>query len=135
MTTTPPPSGDAPTAVRLLHVDAHSASMPPAQAKPTSLTGQHESTLEAWLGAPNASTGVWECEPGEFTAERIGVTEVCHIVSGNAIVEGDDGASAEIGPGSLLVLPDGWRGRWIVRESIRKTYTMIPSTASAAADR
>jgi len=31
----------------------------------------------------------------------------------------------ECGPGSLLVLPQGWRGTWVVRETIRKTYVIV----------
>lgn len=111
--------------VSLRHVVVGETQLPPPQVKPTSRTGQMESTLGVWQGSSGTSSGVWECEPGEFTAVRDDCTEICHILTGRATVIGDDGTSAEIGPGSLLVLAQGWRGTWIVHETIRKTYVMI----------
>ena len=104
--------------------------MPTPQPKPTSSTGQTESTLNVWEPWPNISVGIWECEPGEFTAIRNEYAEVCQILSGTGSVHGDDGTSAEVGPGSLLVLPLGWRGRWIVRETIRKSYALLAGASN-----
>jgi uncharacterized cupin superfamily protein len=112
------------TSVKLLQVDAAKVEMPEPQPKPTSLSGQLESSLGVWADAVT-DTGVWECGPGEFTADRSGATEVCHIISGSGTVVGEDGTAADIGPGTLLVLPRGWRGTWFVKESIRKTYVMV----------
>ncbi|MDF3337324.1 cupin domain-containing protein [Mycolicibacterium septicum] len=108
----------------LLSVTATTVEMPEPQPKPTSVSGQLESSLELW-GDLVTDTGVWECDPGEFTADRSGATEVCHIISGSGTVVGEDGTSADIGPGTLLVLPRGWRGTWFVKEAIRKTYVMV----------
>ncbi|PEG62823.1 cupin domain-containing protein [Mycolicibacterium boenickei] len=108
----------------LLSVAAATVEMPEPQPKPTSVSGQLESSLELW-GDAVTDTGVWECGPGEFTADRSGATEVCHIISGSGRVVGEDGTSADIGPGTLLVLPRGWRGTWFVKEAIRKTYVMV----------
>jgi uncharacterized cupin superfamily protein len=110
--------------VSLRHAHAPEIDLPEPQPKPTSVSSQLESTMNLWDGGPTAA-GVWECEPGEFTADRTNTTEVCHIISGSATVTGDDGVSAEIGPGSLLVLPRGWRGTWFVRQTIRKSYVTI----------
>ncbi|NJC73935.1 DUF861 domain-containing protein [Planosporangium thailandense] len=112
------------------HVAADAAALPAAQPKPTSLTGQVESALAVWQSAAPTSAGIWECDPGEFTAARPDLTEVCQILSGSGTVTGEDGVSAEIGPGSLLVLPLGWRGTWVVREKIRKTYVLIGGAAT-----
>lgn len=112
------------TSVSLLSVTATTVEMPEPQPKPTSVSGQLESLLELW-GDAVTDTGVWECDPGEFTADRSGATEVCHIISGSGTVVGEDGTSADIGPGTLLVLPRGWRGTWFVKEAIRKTYVMV----------
>ncbi|MGV0813175.1 cupin domain-containing protein [Mycolicibacterium boenickei] len=112
------------TNVNLHHVDATSVELPEPQPKPTSISGQLESAIGVWADAVT-DTGVWECGPGEFTADRSSTTEVCHIISGSGTVVGEDGASADIGPGTLLVLPRGWRGTWIVKEAIRKTYVMV----------
>jgi uncharacterized cupin superfamily protein len=113
------------TPASLRHVAADAATLPPAKPKPTSRTGQFESALSVWQSAAPTSTGIWECEPGEFTASRDDHTEICQILSGSGTVIGDDGVSAELTPGSLLVLPLGWRGTWVVREKIRKTYVLI----------
>jgi uncharacterized protein len=118
------PQTDSGTHLR--HGDSRAVTMPESQPKPTSLTDQRESTLSVWSGGA-IDTGVWECGPGEFTADRSEATEVCHIVSGSGTVVGEDGVRAEIGPGSLLVLPRGWRGTWHVTETIRKTYVFVES--------
>ncbi|MEU8246810.1 cupin domain-containing protein [Nonomuraea sp. NPDC048916] len=111
----------------LVHLpNAHSAALPPEQPKPTSLTGQSESTLEVWSDG-RAETGIWECEPGSFTAVRDGHHEVCQILAGRATLTGEDGQVVELAPGSTIVLPDGWRGTWDVHETIRKTYVMMPA--------
>jgi uncharacterized cupin superfamily protein len=56
-------------------------------------------------------------------ADRSTNTEVCQIISGYGTVTGEDGAA--IGPGSLLVLPRGWRGTWVIRETIRKSFVIV----------
>lgn len=122
------PRADAkpiPEPVSLRHVAAGTVELPQAEPKPTSRTGQLESTLSVWEAGPDTSSGVWECGPGEFTASRDTFAEVCHIMSGSATVRGDDGTSASISAGSLLVLPLGWRGTWIIHETIRKTYVLV----------
>lgn len=124
-------SHNSPPPASLLHLSAPLAQLPPRQPKPTSSTGQTESALEVWESTTNASVGLWECEPGEFTAVRDDYAEVCQILSGSASVHGDDGISTEVSAGSLLILPLGWRGRWIVRETIRKTYVLLPAAPQA----
>jgi uncharacterized cupin superfamily protein len=126
----PATSDRATTPVSLRHVAADTVALPEPQAKPTSRTGQVEATLSVWQSAAPTSTGIWECDPGEFTAVRDDYTEVCQILSGSGTVRGDDGVNAELAPGSLLVLPVGWRGTWVVRETIRKTYVLIGGAAT-----
>lgn len=127
MTTTPTQDaampGPAPAALR--HIAVGDAQLPQPTAKPTSRTGQHESTLVLWDDGSGSSSGIWECEPGTFTATRDDCTEVCQIVAGRASIVGDDGTSAELAAGSLLILPQGWRGRWTIHETIRKTWAII----------
>jgi uncharacterized cupin superfamily protein len=110
----------------LVHLSAPAAALPEPAPKPTSLDGQVESTLVTWE-APDGSTevGVWECSPGRFTAVRDGYSETCQILSGRATIEGEDGVSAELEPGSTIVLPSGWRGTWTVHETLRKTYVIV----------
>ena len=114
------------TSPALVHLEATTAGLPEPVAKPTSLDGQVEASLEAWKAADGSiDVGVWECGPGRFTAVRDGVTEVCQILAGRATIEGEDGVSAELGPGSAIVLPSGWRGTWTIHETVRKTYVMM----------
>ncbi|MEU4231835.1 cupin domain-containing protein [Nonomuraea sp. NPDC026600] len=103
---------------------APSVSLPAAEPKPTSLTGQSESTLEVWADSL-AEAGIWECGPGSFTAVRDGFHEICQILAGRATLTGEDGQTVELAPGSTVVLPDGWRGTWDVHETIRKTYVSV----------
>jgi uncharacterized cupin superfamily protein len=109
----------------LRHADAPSRDLGAPAPKPTSTTGQQEASAELWTSPDGATeVGVWECDPGTFTAVRDGMAEVCQILSGRATITGEDGTVAEVGPGSTLVLPDGWRGTWQVHETVRKTYVM-----------
>jgi uncharacterized cupin superfamily protein len=99
--------------------------MPASELKPTSTTGQREATRPV-AGLRTAHAGVWECEAGTFTADRTHMAEVCTIVSGRAILVTEGSSDHhEVGPGSLFVLPRGWRGTWVVTERIRKTYVML----------
>jgi uncharacterized cupin superfamily protein len=120
-----------PEPVSLRHVTADTVALPQPQPKPTSRTGQMESTLSMWEAGPDTSTGVWECEPGEFSAVRDTCTEVCQILSGTATVHGEDGTSVRVAAGSLLVLPIGWRGTWVIHEKIRKTYVLVGGATEA----
>ena len=104
--------------------------MPASELKPTSTTGQREATLPV-AGLKTAHAGVWECEVGTFTADRAEMAEVCTIVSGRAVIATEGTSDRhDVGPGSLLVLPRGWRGTWVVTERIRKTYVMLPDRSN-----
>lgn len=121
-----------PSTPALSHADAPSLDLGAPGPKPTSTTGQHEASAAVWTSPDDATeVGVWECEPGTFTAVREGTTEVCQILSGRATITGDDGIAADVGPGSTVVLPDGWRGTWEVHETVRKTYVMVGATPPA----
>ena len=81
--------------------------------KPTSLTdGQQEASSILWTSDDgHCKIGVWECQPGHFTADRAAAGEYCHIIKGKATVTMVDGDKRrEIQPGDLLVLPQGWKG-------------------------
>ena len=98
--------------------------------KPTSLTkGQQEASLLLWTSADGHSKlGVWECQPGRFTADRSTAGEYCHIITGRATVTNVDGINShEIKAGDLLVLPQGWKGEWIIHEHMRKFFIIYAS--------
>jgi uncharacterized protein len=68
--------------------------------------------------------GVWEVTPGEFAWENVGYGEHMCVLCGDATATTEDGATVELRPGVSLVAPAGWRGRWDVRETVRKTYVI-----------
>jgi uncharacterized protein len=108
-------------------LNATSVALPAPAEKPTTLDpGQQETALSVWEAA-GAEAGVWECSPGRFTAFKDGHTEICQILSGRGKLEGEDGTTVDFGPGSLLVLPPGWRGTWTIDELTRKSYAVIPA--------
>ncbi|WP_053352163.1 cupin domain-containing protein [Leucobacter musarum] len=93
--------------------------------KPTAITaGQTEAFLDVWTEG-RISTGLWECTPGDFTAERLGYSEVCTILSGRVTVEVAGSEPEEFGPGDVMVMPSGWAGVWRVHEPLRKHFTTI----------
>ena len=42
-------------------------------------------------------------------------------------IRGQGDAERKLGPGDLLVLPQGWRGEWILHEKTRKLYVIHKS--------
>ena len=98
--------------------------------KPTSLTaGQQEASFLLWTSADgHCKLGIWECQPGSFTADRSTAGEYCHIITGSASVTNVDGMnSREIKAGDLLVLPQGWKGEWIIHKHMRKLFVIDQS--------
>jgi uncharacterized protein len=69
-------------------------------------------------------SGVWECTPGRFDSARDGDTELMHFIAGAGTITTVDGTVHDIRPGVVLVAPDGWRGTWDIRETVRKVYTI-----------
>ena len=100
-------------------------------AKPTTLSeGQEEASSLLWTSEDGRTKiGVWECTPGHFTADRTAAGEYCHIISGRATVSGPDGEgeTRDVGPGDLLVLPQGWTGEWVIHEHMRKLFVICAS--------
>lgn len=95
--------------------------------KPTTIEGdQKEAALTLFTSADGRTeTGIWECTPGRFTADRTRSAEICYILSGRVTLHDEDGTSRDIGPGEMFALPLGWRGEWTLHEQTRKIYTLI----------
>jgi uncharacterized protein len=94
--------------------------------KPTSLTkGQVEASTVLWKSPDGSvSMGVWECTPGTFSATREGYSEVAHIISGRCTLTTAAGETSEHGPGDLVVTNEGWKGQWVVHETVRKLWVI-----------
>jgi uncharacterized protein len=86
----------------------------------------HESYFTAYLDG-KAEAGIWECTPGRFPGAQEGSSEMMHLLRGRATITDADGTVHELGPGTMFVLPDGWRGEWIVHETVRKVYAIWPT--------
>ena len=69
--------------------------------------------------------GIWEVTPGSFEAVHGPYVEHMHFIAGDALVTGEDGSVHQVRPGRTLTVPAGWRGRWEVRSTVRKTYVLV----------
>ncbi|MEN9621261.1 MAG: hypothetical protein RL499_1454 [Actinomycetota bacterium] len=105
--------------------------------KPTSVTpGQSEGSVDLWT-APGATggpveTGIWQAEPGTFTATRDGYHEICYLISGRVTLTEEGEEPLELEAGDLFVTPAGWRGTWQVHESLRKVFVIVPAPVAGA---
>ena len=69
--------------------------------------------------------GVWEITSGIVT--DIEVDEIFVVIAGRGRVEFDDGSSIALLPGVVVRLRAGDRTQWIVHETLRKIYVLLPS--------
>jgi len=69
--------------------------------------------------------GIWECTPGGWSIERRGNTETVRILAGRGRITDVDGTVRELFPGTVVVLPVGWSGRWDITETLRKLYVTV----------
>ena len=88
------------------------------------LDGDPHALVRHLYGDGAAQSGLWEVTPGTFAAENDGFAEYMHILEGRGKVLSDDGSSLELRPGVKFIARSGWRGRWVVTETIRKIYVI-----------
>ncbi|PDQ34676.1 MAG: hypothetical protein B5766_10145 [Candidatus Lumbricidophila eiseniae] len=95
--------------------------------KPTALDrNQMEALLTVWADQQlGAEAGVWEAEPGTFSAHRADYHEICLVLSGSAVLTEDGQPPIQVSAGDLFVTPAGWRGTWTVQETLRKVFVVI----------
>lgn len=115
----------------MLITDAAAMALPTPVAHPTPLAGYPASSLFAMYEDAGHQVGVWEGTPGEFPSDHRGYVEFCYVLEGEADAIGDDGVVWTVGPGTTLLIPDGWTGRWVVRSTFRKVFATLrcPSIA------
>ncbi len=96
------------------------------------LTGMPVESFHVLHRDANGRSGIWECTPGRFDSARTGDTELMHFIAGAGTITSADGTVHQIFPGVVLVAPDGWRGTWDIRETVRKVYTIwaAPTTTT-----
>ena len=95
--------------------------------KPNTLDGNPIESVHEVHTEDRLEVGVWEVTPGSFKTAKDGISELMHFVSGSGTIVGDDGTTTTIGPGVVLITPDGWSGTWHVRETVRKVYAIVPT--------
>ncbi len=66
--------------------------------------------------------GFWEREPDTWSFERP-YDEVAYILEGAAGIE-TDGGTLEVGPGDVLVTPNGSKGTWHINQTLTKFYAI-----------
>jgi hypothetical protein len=104
--------------------DARTAALERIGIKPGAFAGEPVESALTIHEDERLEVGIWECTPGSFPAAKDGISEVMQFVAGEATIVGEDGALHEIGPGTTVVTPDGWRGTWHVRRTVRKAYVI-----------
>lgn len=105
--------------------DVLAARLETGQPVPTALTGAPYESWQVIHDDGRVEIGVWEVTPGSFRGSKEGVYESMHFVAGAGTITDEDGVVTEIRPGVVMFCPDGWTGTWDVRETIRKTYTIV----------
>ena len=88
------------------------------------LDGDPHALVRELYGEGAGRSGLWEVTPGAFAAENDGFAEYMHILEGRGTVLSDDGSTLELRPGVKFIARSGWRGRWVVTETIRKIYVI-----------
>jgi uncharacterized cupin superfamily protein len=74
--------------------------------------------------AAGVELGVWEITSGIVT--DVEADEVFVVLSGRGRVEFDDDSSIALAAGTVVRLRAGDRTRWIVYETLRKIYVLLP---------
>ncbi|HKQ18033.1 MAG TPA: cupin domain-containing protein [Solirubrobacterales bacterium] len=100
----------------------------PSELDPATVVSGSPRTFEGEIataqlpGGGTLATGVWRCTEGTVTDVEADETFV--VLSGRATID-HDGASHEVGPGDVCVLPAGAETRWTVHETITKVFVIV----------
>ena len=95
--------------------------------KPGSSTPGQQEALVYLIGNASAAVkaGVWECTPGRFTVNRA-TTEICEILSGRATLIDENKNELPLEPGDHVMVPKGFKGDWVIHETVRKIFVIHP---------
>ena len=69
------------------------------------------------------TVGLWTREPDTWAFERP-YDEVALILEGRAELETDDGRVHPLAPGTVLITPNGAKGRWRIAEPLTKCFVI-----------
>jgi uncharacterized protein len=105
--------------------DVLTAELASGQPVPTVTAGEPYESWHVIHDDGRVEIGIWEVTPGSFRGDKTGVYESMHFVAGTGRITDADGLVTELRPGVVMFCPAGWSGLWEVRETIRKTYTIV----------
>lgn len=112
-------------AARLLAQDAGAAPLAHEPVDAADVLGGRPTTGTLPLStADGVELGVWEITPG--VVSDVEADEVFVVLAGSGRVELADGSSIALAPGTVVRLHAGDRTRWIVHETLRKIYVLLP---------
>lgn len=115
------------TVPRISDVDALGAALEVVGPKANATDGEPVEAMLVLHDDGHTQVGIWECTPGSFPSQRDGISEVMCFLAGDATIVDADGTRHDARAGVVMQVPDGWRGSWEVRTTVRKTYTTIRS--------
>ena len=119
-------------AARLLAQDAATAPMDHEPVAAADVVGGRPTTETLPLvDDAGVALGVWEITSGVVT--DVEVDEAFVVLSGRGRVEFEDGSSIALAAGTAVRLRAGDRTRWIVYETLRKIYVLLPPREETAA--
>ncbi|SDO68048.1 cupin domain-containing protein [Pseudomonas jinjuensis] len=81
--------------------------------------------IHAEESADGLLTGVWECSPGRWR-RQVMEREFSHFIAGHCFFIPDDGDPIELRAGDAVLFPANCQGIWDIRESVRKSFVIIP---------
>lgn len=115
-----------PTATR---IDLDSTRWPAAEdiAPGRVLTGRPSASTLILEDVNGRQLGLWRVTPGEFVTDHTGYLEYIHIISGSGTLIADDGHVTGLEPGVTVLMQPGWKGRWVVDQTITKVFTVVNS--------
>jgi uncharacterized protein len=101
-------------------------------AQPDAIEGQSKSSGLLLHKTPDgrAESGLWQCTHGSWRLSIPG-DELCYFLSGRATYTEHNGETIEVTPGTVVHFPAGWSGRCDVHETMRNTYMLVKSEATA----
>lgn len=76
-------------------------------------------------GPDGLLAGVWECSPGRWRRQVLS-REFSHFISGHCVFIPDEGEPVELRAGDAVLFPANCKGIWDVRETVRKSFVIIP---------
>ena len=91
------------------------------------ITGQPTASTLVLRETPAHQLGLWQVSPGEFETDHGGYVEYIHVIAGSGQLVDDTGQATDLAPGTTVLMQAGWKGRWMVHETITKVFTVINS--------